>query len=174
MCSECGIIRQSEEHKFWWGRHLIRGISFFLPTSILHSHFDIKLTITTLSLSRPRAAASGCGPTNCLAQIPQARAHTIKFVPQRSHRILHAMVQGDLPQSRQDNSIESSPSEEAIQDRLRSQNAALNAEKVRLQQECANLETLLSAHTLGKDCSLDRQRQSSCAPESGTTTKNQS
>lgn len=37
-------------------------------------------------------------------------------------------IQGNLPQSRQDNSIEF-PTEETIQDRLRSQNPALASEK---------------------------------------------
>ncbi|EXA29513.1 hypothetical protein FOVG_19021 [Fusarium oxysporum f. sp. pisi HDV247] len=83
-------------------------------------------------------------------------------------------VQSNLPQSRQHDFIESSPSEETIQDRLRSQNAALNAEVVRLQQECTKLETLLSAHTLGRDCRLCHQQQASHAPESETTIKNQS
>ncbi|KAK2468170.1 hypothetical protein H9L39_20392 [Fusarium oxysporum f. sp. albedinis] len=39
-------------------------------------------------------------------------------------------VQGDLLQSRQDNSTKPSASEETVQDRLASQNTALNAEKV--------------------------------------------
>ncbi|EXK77006.1 hypothetical protein FOQG_18275 [Fusarium oxysporum f. sp. raphani 54005] len=83
-------------------------------------------------------------------------------------------VQSTLPQSRQDNSIESSPSEETIQDRLRSQNSALNTERVRLQQECAKLETLLSAHTLGKQCRLYHHQQSSHAQGSETAMENQS
>jgi cytochrome c5 len=82
-------------------------------------------------------------------------------------------VQGNLPQSRQDDSIESS-SEETIQDRLRSQNVALNAEVVRLQQACTKLETLLSAHTLGRGCRLCHQQQASHAPESETAIKSQS
>jgi hypothetical protein len=85
------------------------------------------------------------------------------------------MVQNSLPPSPQDNSIgSSSPSEEMVQDRLISQNIALNAEKVRLQQEYANFEALISAHTSGKDCRFNYQHWSSSAPESVTAMKNQS
>ncbi|KAK2471433.1 hypothetical protein H9L39_17664 [Fusarium oxysporum f. sp. albedinis] len=79
-------------------------------------------------------------------------------------------VQSNLPQSCHD-SIESSPSEETNQDRLRSQNAALNTEIVQLQKESAKLETLLSAHTLGRDCRLCHQQQAPYTPESETAIK---
>ncbi|EXL66061.1 hypothetical protein FOPG_17748 [Fusarium oxysporum f. sp. conglutinans race 2 54008] len=75
-------------------------------------------------------------------------------------------VQGNPPQSRQNNSTKPSISEETVQGRLASQNAALNAEKVRLQRECANLEALISVHISGRECRLNHQHRSSDAPES--------
>jgi hypothetical protein len=101
----------------------------------------------------------------------------IKFVSWPSYRILRPMaeekIQGDLPQSHQDNSIKFPTTKKTIQD-LRTQNATLAAEKLRLQQEYVNLKALLSAHTEKKDCHLYHQEQSSRAPESGTTMKDQS
>jgi hypothetical protein len=75
-------------------------------------------------------------------------------------------VQDDLLQSRQDNSTKPSASEETVQDRLASQNTALNAEKVRLQRECANLVALIAVHTSGRECRLNHQHRPSNAPES--------
>lgn len=79
------------------------------------------------------------------------------------HPMAEEKIQGNLPQSRQANSVEFPTSDNIIQDRLRSQNAALAAEKIRLQQECANLKALLSTHIAGKDC-LYHQQQSFRAP----------
>jgi hypothetical protein len=83
-------------------------------------------------------------------------------------------VQGNLPQSRQANSTEPSPLEETVQDRLALQNAALNAEKIRLQRGCANLEALISVHTSGRGCRLNHQHQPSNAPESVMAIKDHS